>query len=137
MISTVQYTCERSDDAVQEYVQTAARFVVKEVHDRDIPTSEVRPKIEIVEGVPVEKDEEESFSQDEIIQSTRLARDYALGHFESDRAANATYEDTIFLELQTFMGMVRCGTAQGAARFQYRRGEDYGPHGDTHLRAVK
>nr|WP_254840809.1 transposase [Natronomonas marina] len=39
--------------------------------------------------------------------------------------------------MQTFMGMVRCGTAQGAARFQYRRGEDYGPHGDTHLRAVK
>jgi len=25
----------------------------------------------------------------------------------------------------------------GATRFQYRRGEDYGPHGDTHLRTVK
>jgi len=25
----------------------------------------------------------------------------------------------------------------GATRFQYRRGEEYGPHGDTHLRAVK
>lgn len=35
------------------------------------------------------------------------------------------------------MGMVDCGTAQRAARFQYRRGEEYGPHGDTHLRAVK
>lgn len=35
------------------------------------------------------------------------------------------------------MGMVGCGTAQGAARFQYRRGKEYGPHGDTHLRAVK
>jgi len=35
------------------------------------------------------------------------------------------------------MGMVGCGTAQGAARFQYRRGTEYGPHGDTHLRAVK
>jgi len=27
----------RFDDAVQEYVQTAAHFVVKEVHDFDIP----------------------------------------------------------------------------------------------------
>ncbi len=33
--------------------------------------------------------------------------------------------------------MVSCGTPQGAARFQYRRGNDYGPHGDTHLRAIK
>jgi len=33
--------------------------------------------------------------------------------------------------------MVGCGTAQGAARFQFRRGEEYGPHGDTHLRVVK
>jgi len=35
------------------------------------------------------------------------------------------------------MGMTGCGTAQGAARFQFRRGNEYGPHGDTHLRAVK
>ena len=129
----------RFDDAVQEYVQTAAHFVVKEVHDFDIPAHEVRPKEEIVDEPSVEEDsvEKESFSQDEIVQTTRLARDHAFGYFESGRAANASYEDTRFFELQTFMGMVRCGTAQGAARFQYRRGEDYGPHGDTHLRAVK
>jgi hypothetical protein len=35
------------------------------------------------------------------------------------------------------MGMVGCGTPQGATRFQYRHGPDSGPHGDTHLRAVK
>lgn len=35
------------------------------------------------------------------------------------------------------MRMVGCGTAQGAARFQFPRGEEYDPHGDTHLRAVK
>lgn len=129
----------RFDDAVQEYVQTAAHFVVKEVHDFDIPAPEVRPKAEIVDEPSVEEGsaKEESFSQDEIVQTTRLARDHAFGYFESDRAANASYEDTRFFELQTFMGMVRCGTAQGAARFQYRRGSEYGPHGDTHLRAVK
>jgi len=78
-----------------------------------------------------------SASQAEIVQTTRLARKHGFDYFESGRGANASYEDTQFLELQTFMGMVGCGTAQGAARFQYRRGEDYGPHGDTHLRAVK
>ncbi|WP_248898366.1 transposase [Haloplanus halobius] len=129
----------RFDEAVQEYVQTAAHFVVKEVHDFEIPAPEVRPKAEIVEESPVEENasEDESFSQDEIVQTTRLARDHAFGYFESDRAANASYEDTRFFELQTFMGMVGCGTAQGAARFQFRHGDDYGPHGDTHLRAVK
>jgi len=35
------------------------------------------------------------------------------------------------------MGMVGCGTPQGATRFQYRRENDYGLHGDTHLRAIK
>ncbi|WP_442908249.1 transposase [Halobacterium sp. KA-6] len=129
----------RFDDACQEYVQTAAHFVVKEVHDFDIPAPEVRSKEEILDEPQVEADaaEDDSFSESEIIQTTRLARDHAFGYFESDRAANASYEDTRFFELQTFMGMVRCGTAQGAARFQYRRGEQYGPHGDTHLRAVK
>ncbi|WP_096396404.1 transposase [Halorubrum trapanicum] len=129
----------RFDDAVHEYVQTAAHFVVKEVHDFDISAPEVRPKAEIVDDTQEDADsaEDESFSQDEIVQTTRLARDHAFDHFESDRAANASYEDTRFFELQTYMGMVSCGTAQGAARFQYRRGAEYGPHGDTHLRAVK
>ena len=128
----------RFDDAVHEYVQTAAHFVVKEVHDFEIPTPEVRPKTEIVDDTPVEQNgEDESFSEDEIVRTTRLARDNVFGYIKSGRAANTTYEDTRFFELQTFMGMVGCGTAQGAARFQYRRGAEYGPHGDTHLRAVK
>jgi hypothetical protein len=129
----------RFDDACQEYVQTAAHFVVKEVHDFDIPAPEVRPKAEIVDETPVEdrSSKDESFSQGEVVQTTRLARDHAFGYFDTGRGANASYEDTRFFELQTFMGMVGCGTAQGAARFQYRRGEEYGPHGDTHLRAVK
>jgi hypothetical protein len=129
----------RFDDTVQEYIQTAAHFVVKEVHDFDIPAPEVRPKAEIADESPVEEDlvKDNSFSQEKIIQTTRLARDHAFGHFDSGRASNASYEDTQFFELQTFMGMVRCGTAQGATRFQYRRGEEYSPHGDTHLRTIK
>ena len=62
----------RFDDAVQEYVQTAAHFVVKEVHDFDISAPEVRPKAEIVDEPPEDADsvEEESFSQDEMLQTT-------------------------------------------------------------------
>ncbi|PSP98204.1 transposase, partial [Halobacteriales archaeon QS_4_70_19] len=128
----------RFDDTAQEYIETAAHFVVKEVHDGDIHAPEVRPKSEVIEAEESENQTPEGeFSTAEIARTTRLARDHAFGRFDSDRAANASYHDTEFLELQTFMGMVGCGTAQGAARFQYRRGEDYGPHGDTHLRAVK
>ena len=129
----------RFDDAIHKYVYAAAHFVVKEVHDRDISAPEVRPKAEIVDDTKEDRDsvEDESFSQEEIIRTTRLARDHAFDYFDSGRASNASYEDTQFFEFQTFMGMVRCGTAQGATRFQYRRGEKYSPHGDTHLRTVK
>jgi len=129
----------RFDDTVHEYVHAAAHFVVKEVHDRNISVPGVRPKADIVDDTEEDRDpaEDEPFSQDEIVQTTRLACDHAFGHFDSGRASNASYEDTRFFELQTFMGMVRCGTAQGATQFQYRRGEEDGPHGDTHLRTVK
>lgn len=84
-----------------------------------------------------DKDESIQFTNEQIHRTTRLARDYGFDGFNSGRAANATYDDTQFAELQTFMGMVGCGTPQGANRFQYRYGLDSGPHGDTHLRAVK
>ncbi len=79
----------------------------------------------------------DAFTDTEIYRTTRLAREYGFESFDSGRADNVTYEDTCFFELQTFMGMVDCGTAQGAARFKYRRGKNYGPHSDTHLRTAK
>ncbi|WP_158055709.1 transposase [Halorussus halophilus] len=134
----------RFDGDVREFVTTAAHFVVKEIHEYGPSVSAVRPKEEITdredESQPADEDDESAgreFSDEQIHQATRLARDHGFDGFNSGRAQNATYEDTRFFELQTFMGMVGCGTAQGAARFQYRRGEEYGPHGDTHLRAVK
>ena len=65
----------RFHDAVHKYVYTAAHFVVKEVHDRDISAPEVRPKAEIVNDTQENGGsvEDESFSQDEIIQTTHLA----------------------------------------------------------------
>jgi len=132
---------ERFDDDAREFVETAARFVVKQAHDYDFAGPEIRPTSDVTNDETSENDSERcsdpDFSDEEIVRTTRLAREHAFGSFDSGRARNATYEDVRFLELQTFMGMVGCGTAQGAARFQYRRGTEYGPHGDTHLRAVK
>nr|WP_276410944.1 transposase [Halomicroarcula sp. XH51] len=136
----------RFDETTREFVTTASHYVVKEIHDRDLNVPEARPKGEVVtpqrdpSSFPDEPDEDESedgFTDEQIQQTTRLARDHGFDRFDSGRAENASYDDTQFFELQTFMGMVGCGTPQGAARFQYRRGEEYGPHGDTHLRAIK
>jgi hypothetical protein len=135
---------KRFDAASRGFITTAAHFVVKEVHDTNVEVPEARPKEEVLtprrdphtfsDG---DEDADDGFTDDQIHRTTRLARAHSFDAFESGRAENATYEDTRFFELQTFMGMVGCGTAQGAARFQFRRGSADGPHGDTHLRTVK
>ncbi len=134
----------RFDDGVREYVTVAAHFVVKEIYDYGPTAPAVRPREEVTDPKPESSEDDGNdepdaieFSDEQIHRTTRLVRDYGFDGFDSGRAQNASYEDTQFFELQTFMGMVGCGTAQGAARFQFRRGNDYGPHGDTHLRAVK
>jgi hypothetical protein len=134
----------RFDDGVREYVTVAAHYVVKEIHDYGPSVLAVRPKEEVTDSNPESADDDvqdesggAEFSDEQIHRTTRLARNHGFDGFDSGRAQNASYEDTQFFELQTFMGMVGCGTAQGAARFQFRQGKEYGPHGDTHLRAVK
>ena len=131
---------KRFDDGVREFVQVAAHFVIKQSHDREFSAPAVRPKAEIVDEVDLSTDDETAgceFSDKQIYRTTRLTRDHGFDEFDSGRAANTTYEDAQFYELQTFMGMVNCGTPQGAARFQYRHGSDSSPHGDTHLRTIK
>jgi hypothetical protein len=135
----------RFDEGVREFITTAAHYVVKEIHDGGLPVPAARPKEEVLtpekDYIPASTGEQtepdEGCSDETIRRTTRLAREHGFGGFDSGRAANATYEDTRFFELQAFMGMVGCGTAQGASRFQVRRGEEYGPHGDTHLRTLK
>jgi hypothetical protein len=136
----------RFDEVTRESIRTAAHHVVKEIHDRDLAVPEARPKAEVAtpeqdpsafSDEPDDDESDDSFSDEQIQQTTRLAREHGFDGFDSGRAENATYDDTQFFELQTFMGMVGCGAPQGATRFQYRRGDEYGPHGDTHLRAVK
>lgn len=134
----------RFDDAVREFVTTAAHYVVKEIQDYGPSLPEVRPKAEVIspQKDPSElcDDKDKSspeFTDEQIARTTRLARNYGFDGFDSGRATNASYDDTQFFELQSFMGMVGCGTPQGATRFRHRHGPDATPHGDTHLRAVK
>lgn len=130
----------RFDDDIRGYVTTSAHCLVKEIHNENLSVPEVRPLEEVKQSSEETTDSAEDateFSDEEIYRTTRLAREHGFGPFDSGRAQNATYEDTRFFELQTFIGMVGCGTPQGAARFKFRRGREYGPHGDTHIRAVK
>jgi hypothetical protein len=130
----------RFDDDVRGYVTASAHCLVKEIHNENLSVPEVRPLEEVKQSSEETTDSAEDateFSDEEIYRTTRLAREHGFGPFDSERAQNATYEDTRFFELQTFMGMVSCGTPQGTTRFQYRHGANSGPHGDTHLRMIK
>lgn len=77
------------------------------------------------------------FSDDQIRQTIRLARDTIFGAFNSGRAVNAIYPDSRFDELQALMSLCECGTPQGQSRMANFFGADYTPHGDTHLRTVQ
>ncbi|XRG94198.1 hypothetical protein V5735_19995 [Haladaptatus sp. SPP-AMP-3] len=130
----------RFGDDVRGYVTASAHCLVKEIHNEDLAVPEVRPLEEVKRSSEETTDSVEDTTQlsdKEMYRTTRLAREHGFGPFDSGRAKNVTYEDTRFFELQTFIVMVGCGTPQGAARFKFRRGKEYGPHGDTHLRAVK
>lgn len=122
------------------YITANAYHWVKEIYNEDLSVPEARPLKEVKQSSEGPSDPSEDaigFYNREIYRTTRLARRHGFDPFDSGRAQNATYEDTRFFELQTFIGMDGCGTPQGAARFQFRQGKKYGPHGDTHLRTVK
>lgn len=73
----------------------------------------------------------------QIRKNVRLARDTVFGAFDSGRAENVKYPDSRFDELQALMSLSGCGTPQGQSRMENFFGEDYTPHGDTHLRTVE
>ncbi len=132
--------CNRFDEDIRGHITASAHCLVKEIHNENLSVPEVRPLEEVRRSPEDDSEAPEAtteFSDKEIYRTTRLAREHGFDRFDSERAQNATYEDTRFFELQTFIGMVGCGTPQGAARFKFRRGKEYAPHGDTHLRAAK
>jgi hypothetical protein len=77
------------------------------------------------------------FSNEQIRTHVRHARETVFGAFDSGRAANAIYPDSRFDELQALMALGGCGTPQGQSRMETFFGEEYTPHGDTHLRMIK
>ena len=76
------------------------------------------------------------FSKDQIRKHVRIARDTVFGAFNTGRAENVKYPDSRFDEVQAFMALRGCGTPEGQSRMENFFGEDYTPHGDTHLRTV-
>jgi len=106
----------RFNDDVRGYVTASAHCLVKEIHNENLSVPEVRLLEEVKQSSEETTDTAENttkFSDEEIYRTTRLAREHGFGPFDSERAHNATYEDTRFFELQTFIGMVGCGTPQG------------------------
>ncbi len=77
------------------------------------------------------------FSDTQIRRHVRHARETVFGAFDTGCAANTTYPDSRFNELQALMALCRCGTPQGQSRMENFFGDGYTPHGDTHLRTVK
>lgn len=82
----------RFDDAVREFVTLAAHFVVKEVYDHGPIISTVRQKEEVLD----EKDEStvdseddatdgREFTNEQVHQTTRLAREHGFDGFDSRR----------------------------------------------------
>ncbi|WP_330633566.1 hypothetical protein [Halocatena halophila] len=67
------------------------------------------------------------FSNEQIRTHVRHARETVFGAFDSGRAANATYPDSRFDELQALMVLGGCGTPQGQSRMENFFGEDYTP----------
>jgi hypothetical protein len=69
-------------------------------------------------------------------ETLRHARD-VLRRLRSEREIPVHVEYAVTHDADLQRGITETILPEGAARFQIRRRNDYGPHGDTHLRAVK
>lgn len=89
------------DDAAQTFITTATHYLVRKIHRDDMDVSIVRPRAEVEQGVSTVQDdqatEEDESTGSEINRSTRLARSHGFNTFDTERATNASYDDTRFL----------------------------------------
>lgn len=121
----------RFDDNLCTFLDRAATAIVEEARDQQVPRKLLAPLAK------EDGQSDEQFTTEQIKRTTRLGRRYGFRPFDSGRAANTSYPDNCIFELQSFMGMAGCGTAQGARRFARHSRRDRTHHGDTHLRTVK
>jgi len=91
------------------------------------------------EGPPIEPHErgEKGLTEDEIRRATRIARDRAFTEFTTNRAANATYEDEVYWEIQAYLSMTAHGKRRTKRRATRLSSRSAMPHGDTHTRTIK
>lgn len=120
---------------LQRFIEKAAEVIKQEAQNSGVPESRLAPPAEPQDRT--NDDSNQHFSDGQINQTIRLARQHGLRSFDSGRAENATYSDTCFWELLGFLCMAACGTPQGARRFATHSNRQQTPHGDTLLRTVK
>lgn len=128
----------RFDEPLRTFIENAAEICKQAAYEQGLPESRLAPPAEpLDEGGDADTDDDPQFSDEQIHRTTRLARQHGFTAFDSERAYNATYNDTCFWEMQAFLCMSACGTPQGARRFARRSNRQQTPHGDTLLRTIK
>lgn len=133
---TAAWDVHLSDDAKRALLSVSERLVV--AAHKNKTALDLRPPRHVNESESDLRDRHVcEFTNEQIRKHVRHARETVFGAFDSGRAANATYPDSRFDELQALMALCRCGTPQGQSRMATFFGEDYTPHGDTHLRTIK
>ncbi len=133
---TTAWDLELSDDGKRAILTVSERLVAI-AHENEVALDLRLPRHVEENDSDLRERHGGEFSDEQIRQTVRLARETIFGAFDAGRAANTTYPESRFDEFQAFMALCRCGTPQGQARMETFFGEDYPPHGDTHLRTVK
>ena len=123
-------------DAAKRTILSVSERLVDAANENDDALDLRQPRYVDENDSDLRKRHVGEFSNDQIRKHVRLARDTVFGAFDSGRAGNVKYPDSRFDELQAFMALRGCGTPQGQSRMENFFGDDYTPHGDTHLRTV-
>lgn len=133
---TTAWDVHLSEEAKRTLLSVSERLVV--AADENEAALDLRPPQHIEETDSDLRDRHVGkFSEEQVRRHVQHARQTIFGAFDTGRAANTTYPDSRFDELQALMALGGCGTPQDQARIGRFFGEDYTPHGDTHLRTVK
>ncbi len=133
---TTAWDAELSDSAKRTILAVSERLVAAAY--QNAAALELRPPQHVDETASDLRERHVGeFSDEQIRMHVRHARETIFDAFDSGRAANATYPDSRFNELQALMALGGCGTPQGHSRMETFFGENYTPHGDTHLRTIK
>ena len=88
-----------------------------------------------------DKVDDTEIADDLVVDAIERARNRGLTEFDTKRAANATYDDMLFFERQTFLNLADAGTTitsvTDTRRFERASEREKTPHGDTHLETMK